>query len=197
MAAPRIKTTVVGSYPFPGLARRAAVRAGGDRRDARRHPHAGAGRHRSRLRRRALPLRREPSRDQRDDRVFRQADGGRALERDIRRTGRLSRSTGDEIPHASAGRGRGPGRPRHARSAAGLRARETTHRPAVQVHADRPAHAGEDALRHSLQEPARPHDGDCRRARRAGEALRRRGHSGGRGKPAGQSRRNGSGRPRR
>ena len=49
----------------------------------------------------------------------------------------------------------GPGRPRHARSAAGLRARETTHRPAVQVHADRPAHAGEDALRRSLQEPAR------------------------------------------
>ena len=179
------------------LARRAAVRAGGDRRDARGHPHAGAGRHRSRLRRRALPLRREPSRDQRDDRVFREADGGRALGRDVRGTGRLSRSTGNEIPHASAGRGRRPCRTRHARSATGLRACEKTHRPAVQVHADRPAYAGEDALRHSLQELARPRDGDRRRARRAGEALRRRRHSGRRSKPAGQSRKNGSGRRRR
>ena len=33
----------------------------------------------------------------------------------------------------------------HARSAAGLRARQAAHRPAVQVHAHRPAHAGEDA----------------------------------------------------
>ena len=36
---------------------------------------------------------------------------------------RLPRAAGDEIPHAPAGGGRRPDRPRHARPAAGLRAR--------------------------------------------------------------------------
>ena len=194
MTEPRIKTTVVGSYPFPGLARRAAVRAGGDRRDARRHPHAGAGRHRSRLRRRALPLRCESSRDQRHDRVFRQADG--------RRPHRQSRST-NWSPIASSPatkfRTRPPAVVEGPIGAGTLdlpqacaRAKRLT-RPAVQVHADRPAHAGEDAVRRPLQEPARAHDGDCRRARRAGAASRRRRHAGRRGEPAGQPGRMGMG----
>ena len=42
---------------------------------------------------------------------------------------------------------------------------------AVQVHADRPAHAGQDAARQALQERARPRHGDRRRARRAGRGI--------------------------
>ena len=111
------------------------------------HPHAGAGRHRSRLRRRTLPLRRQSSRDQRDDRVFR-ASRWRAC---------APRVTFDELVAYRAQRGmrfrtrppavvEGPvGAGTLDLPQACARAKRL-HRPAVQVHADRPAHAGEDAV---------------------------------------------------
>src|ERR1043166_4775330 len=181
MSAPRIKTTVVGSYPFPDwLGALPSEQAVIDATRVVLHTQEQAGIdlvcdgeiyrldvQPSETQRLTLSLRREPSRDQRHDRILREADGGRAFRRDVRGAGRLPRAARDQIPHAPAGCGRGPDRARPARSAAGLRARETADRPAVQVHADRPAYAGEDALRHSLQEPARPDDGDRRRARRA------------------------------
>ena len=122
-AAPRIKTTVVGSYPVPDWLLALPSEQALDRRDARRDPHPGAGRHRSRLRRRAFPLRRQSSRDQRHDRVFRAADGGHAHRHHLRRTGRLSLAARHGLPHPAAGGGGRRGRRRHARPAARLRAR--------------------------------------------------------------------------
>ena len=149
-----------------GLAAGVAVGAGVDRRDARRDPHPGAGRHRSRVRWRIFPLRRQSSRDQRDDRIFRAADGGHAHRHHLRRTGRLSLAARHGIPHPAAGGGGRRGRRRHARPAARLRARPAAGVEAVQVHADRPAHAGEERDRQALRQRARPRDGDRGRARR-------------------------------
>ena len=78
---------------------------------------------------------------------FVQADGGRAHRHHVRRAGRLSRAARHELPHPAAGRG-GRRRSAPARSICRrpARARRRLTRRAVQVHADRPAHAGQDAL---------------------------------------------------
>ena len=81
----------------------------------------------------------------------------------------------------------------HARTAGRLRAREAARDPPVQVHADRAAHAGEDARRPALQVDRGPRARDRRRARRAGEAPRRRGRPGRRGQPPGRAGRMGVG----
>ena len=106
-------------------------------------------------------------------------------------------SAGNEIPHASAGCGRGPGRPRHARSATGLRACEAL--------TDRPFKftlTGPHMLAKMLYDIHYKNLPDLTMAIADALAaqvrhLRRRRHSGRRGKPAGQSRTNGNGRPTR
>ena len=67
----------------------------------------------------------------------------------------------------------GAGRRRHARSAARLRARPAARVEAVQVHADRPAHAGEKRDRQALRQRARSRDGDraTRWPRRSGISM--------------------------
>ena len=90
---------------------------------------------------------------------------------------------GTRISHAAAGRRRGRRSGRHARPAARLpRAKKLA--TDLQVHAHRPAHAGQDAARPPLQGHARARHGDRRRAGRAGEASRRRRRPGRRGEPA-------------
>ena len=133
--------------------------------------HPGAGRHRRGLRRRAVPLRRQPSRDQRHDRVLRAADGGHP-QRDRASTSWLAYRA-QRRACASA-----PGRPASskARSARGTldlplacQRAQALATAAVQVHPHRAAHAGQDAARHATTGTrAELAHGDRRRARRAG-----------------------------
>ena len=120
---PRIKTTVVGSYPFPDwLGALPSEQALIDATRVVIHTQEQAG----------IDLvcdgelyRFDVNHPETNGMIeyFVQADGGRAHRRHVRRAGRLSGAAGHGLPHASAGRGRRADRPRHARPAAGLRAR--------------------------------------------------------------------------
>ena len=79
-ASAKIKTTTVGSYPVPDWL--AALPSEQAVIDATRVVFGiqRAGRHRPADGRRALPLRRQPPRHERDDRVFRPADGRHRLD---------------------------------------------------------------------------------------------------------------------
>ena len=152
---PRIQTTVVGSYPIPDWlvanpseqalmdATRVVI---GTQEQCRR----GRG-----LRRRALPLRHQPPRDQRHDRVLRAADGRHHAALLVRRPDRLPLQQRHEVPHPAAGHGGRPHRPRQPRPAAGLRACQGAGHAHLQVHRHRPAHAGQDADRQALRRHAR------------------------------------------
>ena len=83
-----------------------------------------------------------------------------------------------------AGRGRGPDRRRARSTCRRLRARPRPRAEALQVHAHRPAHAGEDAARPALQGPGEAGARHRRRARRPGEAPRRRRDPGRRSQPS-------------
>ena len=151
---PRIKTTVVGSYPFPDwLGALPSEQAVIDATRVVIHTQEQAG----------IDLvcdgelyRFDVNHPETNGMIeyFVKPMAGIRTGSHVRRTGRLPGAARHEIPHASAGRRRGAGRRRHARPSAGLRTREAAHRPAVQVHADRAAHARQDALRRSLQELA-------------------------------------------
>ena len=171
--------------PGAGLACRRAVGAGARRRDARRHRHAGAGGHRPRLRRRAVPLRPQPSRDQRHDRVLRAADVRHPpRDRVLPRWLAYAKASGMRF------RTRPPGVVEGAVGAGTLnlpvpcaRARGAGDQ-ALQVHADRAAHAHQDAARPALPRPREAGQCDREGARRAGQAASTRRDPDRRGQPA-------------
>ena len=93
----------------------------------------------------------QPPADQRDDRVFRAPDGGRARADGVRRDRRV-RVPGDDGVQDPPGRGRrGADRERHARPRRALPPGEGAGDEAAQIRADRPAYARQDADRSALR----------------------------------------------
>ena len=130
--------------PGPRLAGRQPDRAGPGRRHPRGVAHPATSRNRSGLRRRTRPLRRQSSRDQRNDRLFRRPDGRGAHRDHLRRVDRLPRPGRHGLSPSPARRGRRPARLGHFRSTGGVRARPFADRRATQVHPHRPAYARQD-----------------------------------------------------
>ena len=194
---PRIQTTVVGSYPVPDwlVARPSeqalidATRVVFDTQEQRRH--------RPGRRRRALPLRHQPSRHQRHDRVLRAADGRHHAAIGRRRPDRVPRQQRHALPHPPAGQSSGridEGTLNLPLACARAKALTTQ---TFKFTAHRPAHARQDAARPALRRPSQSwRIAHGRRARRAGERPGRRRRADRRGQPPGPPGRDGTG-PRR
>ena len=112
---PAILTTTVGSYPVPDWL--PALPSEQARLDATRvvFDTQRQARHRPAYRRRTLPLRRQSSRYQRDDRVFRPPHGGHTLPGGAQRSRVLRAQEHHAVPPQGRGRG-GSGRWARARS---------------------------------------------------------------------------------
>ena len=94
-----------GELPGSGVARRQPLQACPARRDHGRAQDAGAGRDRPDLRRRAVPLRRQPPGDQRHDRLLHPADGRHLVLPNAGGPGPVCRRAADGLSHGASRRG--------------------------------------------------------------------------------------------
>ena len=90
----------------------------------------------------------------------------------------FKQSLRSQLPQPSAGRGRQRHRSGFAGSAGRLRARKKAGDEAAEIHAHRPAHAGQDAAGQPLQGQGGADDGDRGCVGRTGQVYRRRSNPG-------------------